>query len=282
MIDFPQNEKLELEKEKLAIGLEEAELDTKDFIASYPRLQKYFLLIIVVLIIPVYFIAKYSVGALYFNNFEKTAINVHSSVFTSLPIQIVDTKILPLGGNNYSAYVLVANPNKDLVAPDFKYVFNFFNFQGQQVSATISTEGHEFLLAGERKYIILPNVTLTDKPYSVKLVLSNPLWQKRLSIPNVVLSASLPAHADQQSPPGFIVDGTILNQSGFTLGQVKINAIVFDSFGRIIAVTQSVANTLAPKQQRAYHLYWPMFLQSVVGKIQITPETNILDPNNLQ
>ena len=275
-----------LEKQKLELEIAETEYRTKNFFESYPKIQKYFLVILIAMTIPIYFIAKYAVGALYFQDFQKTSIQVHSATLTSFPVAINEVKILPLttgqGSGNYSAYALITNPNKSLVAPELDYTFRFFDFTGKEIKPSVLATGKEFLLAGEKKYIILPNVSLSTPPYNVKLDLVNPAWKKRLDLPSVTLQADQPSFGNQQDPLGFTVDGNISNQSSFTLGTVKVNAVVYDRNGAVIAVTQSTINSLGPKARRAYHLYWPVQFGSSANSVQVLPETDILDLNNIK
>jgi len=268
-----------LEKQKITLEIEEKELEAREFVESYGPFRRYLLIVVAILIIPGFFAAKYITAALYVSNYSKTAPAAHPASFVTLPASIVETKILAVAGNSYSAYALVKNQNKDLADPNLKYVFNFSDSSGKLLA---SVSGTDFLLPGQLKYLIVPNVTLAEAPAKVEVSLPDQTWQKRLDIPNIQIDTPLPTHADSQDPPGFAIDGTFRNQSNFTLRTVVIKGIVHDRNNQVIAVTSRVENTVSPKQLRGYHLYWPQFLESSVSRLEINVETDPFDQANLQ
>lgn len=267
-----------LQKQKIELEIEEKELEAKEFVESYSPFKRYLLITVVILIIPAFFVAKYITSALYYSGYVKTAPAAHQAAFVTLPAVIMESKIIPLAANNYSAYALVKNQNKDLVDSSQKYIFDFKNKAGNSIG---SVSGTDFLLPGQLKYLIVPTVTLSAVPDHVDVSLPNQTWQKKIDIPNIVFDSPLPTHADSQDPPGFTVDGTFRNQSHLTLHAVTVKAIVHDKNGAVIAVTSRTENTVSPQQLRGYHLYWPQFLEALQGRVEINVETNPFDPANL-
>lgn len=272
----------QLEKEKAELAIEEKEVQTKEFFLSFPSKKRYFIFALLILLIPIYFMAKYSIAAVYLHNFQKQAIIAHPAVFSSLPVQIIEAKALSISGDSYSAYAQIKNPNKDLIASELDYAFHFLDASGNEISPS-PVSGSTYILAGEQKYILVPTIHLTQAPASVKVDIQAPQWKRRISIPNIIIKSGIPKFGDQTSPQGFYIDNTFTNESVYTLGQVKINAIVKDKSGNVIAVTQSVANTVSPNETREYKMFWPL---PIAGKVQGYPqiilETNPFDQNNLK
>ncbi|TSC66468.1 MAG: Uncharacterized protein G01um101477_74 [Candidatus Doudnabacteria bacterium Gr01-1014_77] len=271
----------DFQKEKIEIEIQEKEIETKEFLQSFSKERRYAIYILVGLLIPIFFIAKYSVSATYLHFFKANReIGVHEAIVTSLPVQILETNALSILGNSYSAYALIKNPNKDLVASELKYVFHFQDAEGKDL---VSQEGKTFILGGEQKYIVMPNVKIFQAPVSVKVEITDPVWKRRLSLPNVVLKSGVPKYGDQTDPIGFYISNSLYNQSTYTLGTVKVNAVVFDNSGKVIAVTQYTANTVSPQQTRDYKMFWPLpIAANVLGDPKIFVETNILDDTNLK
>ncbi len=271
----------EFQKEKIEIEIAEKEIETKEFLQSFPKEKRYVIYILGVLLIPIFFIAKYSVSAYYLHYFKvNREIGVHEAIVTSLPVQILETNALSILGNSYSAYALIKNPNKDLVASELKYVFHFQDKEGKDL---VSQEGKTFILGGEQKYILMPNVKIFQAPVSVKVEISEPVWKRRISLPSVVLKSGVPKYGDQTDPIGFYISNSLYNQSPYILGTVKVNAVVFDKSGKVIAVTQYTANTVSPQQTRDYKMFWPLpIAANISGDPRIFVETNILDDTNLK
>jgi|SRR5579872_1201289 len=270
----------DLQKQKVILEIEEKELEAKEFVQSYSKFQRYALIIILILIIPIFFGAKYLTAALYFNNFKKAAaISAHPATLVTLPVSIIESKILPVSGNGYSAYALIKNQNKNLVTPELTYTFNFYDASGAQIG---SSQGTDFLLPGQQKYLIVPNIILNSIPAQLKVVIADPVWQNRIQSPSVPITNGVPTYSDQADPPGFAINSSFRNDSNYTLATVVVKGIVFDNSNSVIAVTSHIENTVSPEQTRDFHLYWPRFLQASVGKVEVDVETNPFDPSNLQ
>ncbi|MEK7651983.1 MAG: hypothetical protein AAB351_02135 [Patescibacteria group bacterium] len=271
----------DFQKEKIEIEIQEKEIETKEFLQSFSKGKRYAIYALGILLIPIFFIAKYSVSATYLHFFKvNREIGVHEAIVTNLPVQILETNALSILGSSYSAYALIKNPNKDLVASELKYVFHFQDAEGKDL---VSQEGKTFILGGEQKYIVMPNVKIFQAPVSVKVEITDPVWKRRLSLPNVVLKSGVPKYGDQTDPIGFYISNSLYNQSTYTLGTVKVNAVVFDKSGKVIAVTQYTANTVASQQTRDYKMFWPLpIAANVLGDPKIFVETNILDDINLK
>ncbi len=272
----------DLQKQKIELEIQEKELEAAEFVGSFSNGKRIFLIILVLLIIPVYFLAKLATAQILLSKYEKSKIEAHPAIITSLPIDVVkdEVKILPISDTNYSAYALIQNPNRDLVATDVSYTFRFLDEDGKLVH---SVSDKTFLLPGARKYLIVPNVRINKAPASVKVEFNQDVqWKRRLSIPDVILQKSIPQYGSQSDPVGFFVSGTIRNNSVYNLRSVLISGIVKDSEGEIIAVSQYKADAVESKESREYRLFWPLDIaEKVTNTPEVIVETNVLDQNNL-
>src|SRR6266481_8080637 len=125
-----------LEKEKIELEIAEKELEVKEFVQSYSKPKRYLLMTLVVLTIPVFFIAKYTVAGIYLHSFFKGQVAVHEASFVALPVQVVETELLPISGRNFSAFAVIKNPNKQLSATDLNYTFHFYSANGDEISGS--------------------------------------------------------------------------------------------------------------------------------------------------
>ena len=260
----------DLQKQKIELEIQEKELQAKEFLSAFPIAKRYTIITMAILIIPMFFAAKYAVAALYFSNYNRTSSPAHPSNLTTLPVKILSAANLSIAGNAYSSYALIKNQNKDLSVVDLKYTFHLFNSQNQEI---YTYSGDTFLLPGEQKYLILPNARINQVPTSVEVEIPDPVWQKRVNLPNVIISTGVPSYGDQQNPQGFYIKGTLQNQSAFPLKSVTVQGIIFDKNHNVIAATEYTANTVASKEQRAYQMFWPVPLsQFMAGLPQINVE----------
>jgi hypothetical protein len=271
----------DLQKQKIELEIQEKELEAAEFVGSFSNAKRVTLIILTLLIIPGYFLAKFATAQILLYQFDKSKVTAHPAVVTSLPIEVVkgQSKLLPVTDTNYSAYALIQNPNRDLVATDVSYTFRFLDENGKVLH---SVSEKTSLLPGARKYLIVPNVRINKTPNSVKVEFGDIQWKKRLSITEVVLQKSIPQFGRQSSPLGFFVEGTIRNNSVYNLRSILISGIVRDSEGEIIAVSQYKADAVTTKESREYRLFWPLDIaDKVTNTPEIIVETNVLDPNNL-
>ena len=271
----------DLQKQKIELEIQEKELEAAEFVSSFSSGKRILLIALVLLIIPGYFLAKFATAQILLYQFNKSKVTAHPAVVTSLPVEVVkgESGILPITDTNYSAYALIQNTNRDLVATDFSYTFRFLDEDNKVVH---SVNDETFLLPGARKYLIVPNVRIDKAPVNVKIEFGEIQWKKRLSIAEVNLQKSIPQYGRQSNPTGFFVEGTIRNNSVYNLRSILISGIVRDSSGEIIAVSQYKADTVGTKESREYRLFWPLDIADLVTDTpEIIVETNVLDQNNL-
>lgn len=268
------------QKQKLEIEIQEKELDLQDFMQGFSKAKRYTIITLVILVIPVFFVAKYVTAQVYMSDYSKRELPAHPSQFTSFPVKIIEAANLHIAGDSYSSYALIKNQNKDLSTPELKYTFHLFNDAGKEI---YTYSGKTFLLSGQQKYLILPHATIKETPTKVTVEVTDPVWQKRLDVPNVILKTGIPEYGDQTDPEGFYIRGNVENQSTFNLGTVLVKGVVFDKDHKVVAVTEYSADTVTSKELRAYKMFWPVPLSSLVGGVpQVTAETNVLDSSNLQ
>ncbi|GAC1413329.1 MAG: hypothetical protein NVSMB66_4980 [Candidatus Doudnabacteria bacterium] len=269
-----------IEKQRLEIAVAEKELQTKEFFQGFSGLKRGLFFALVILIIPAYFLAKFTVAYFYLQNVSKNQVTAHAAVLQPLNVNVIDTHALSIINDSYSAYALIKNPNKDLSAKDLNYTFKFYDAANNQIGAS---KDRTYLLGGEQKYLVLANIKLKSVPQKVTVEIENPVWKRKLLVPNVLISKGIPQYADSVDPMGFAVQSTISNQSTYTIGSVKISGVLFNRDGKVIGVNQTVQNSLLPKEIRGYKLFWPIPLASQVALIPtIIVETNVLDLDNLK
>jgi hypothetical protein len=269
---------MSLFKEKLELDIQEAELLVDQGLSGFPPLLRWMFVLMIIAIIPAYYISKSVSQKIWLSRYEQGAITGKAS-FANPQTPKISTVTITTAGAGVAAVVQIQNMNLDLSMDNVPYIFTFYNAQKQQIYQYQNTL---FLLPNQTKYITVPTFTPTEQIAYANFSLPQTLpWQKRLSIPTVNLETSVPQTFEQTSPVAFVVQGDFVNNSPYTLGKVRLTFILFDQSKNIIGVTQSDVSTIAPFERRAYRQPWPNMAAPNLANVDVTADTDTLDPNNL-
>jgi len=78
-----------------------------------------------------------------------------------------------------------------------------------------------------------------------------------------------------------VAQGDFVNNSPYTLSKVRLTFVLFDQNQKIIGVSQRDESTVAPFERRAYKQLWPNMTAGNLSRVDVTADTNTLDPSNL-
>ncbi len=272
---------MSLLKDQIELEIMEQELKAKNAFSRHPGVLKWLMVIFVLAIIPAYYTARSVSEKIWLNKYSQVVISAKSSFSNPLAIIKSDVSVTSLGNNTYAAAVKITNQNLNLSLENVAYSFNFYNAQKQQI---YSFSDKLFLLPNQSKYLTVPTFVLTDKisyaDFQTPLPQNLP-WQKRLQTPEVQLITSIPYTSNQVSPPAFVVQGDFTNNSPYNLGKVRLTFILFDKAGKIIGSSQRNELSIAAYERRAYNQIWPNTAVNNLGHVEVTADTDTLDPNNI-
>ena len=266
-------------KQKLEIEVEEAELAAQKTLSSFPKIARWFLILGILAILPVYFTAKKISYNIWAKRYAQGQLTAKPSFANPLPPKASAVSLTTMGSGVYGAAVELANQNLELSASNISYAFNFYNSQKQLL---YTYAGHAFLLPDEKKYVVLPRFTATEAiAYTEFQIDPNITWQKRLNIPEVKILTGVPNSYHEFSPRAFVLEGDFTNQSPYALKQIRLNFILLNRLGKIIGVSQRTEFTVAPFERRSYKQLWPNLFAEGLTEMKVVAETNVLDPENL-
>ncbi len=278
LVIYYLNKNMSLLKEKIEIGIEETELQTQKFLGSINPFFRWILILSTLAIIPAYFVAKSVSQKIWTTRYQQGALIAKPSFTDPKAPEISTVTLTSLGENLYSAVVKITNENLDLSANNVPFALNFYNSKKELL---YSYTDKLFLLPNHKKYIIAPRFEVYDQIAFAELVLTQePKWQKRLSLPQIKLSASTPSVSNQFSPQAFVLDGNFVNNSVYELKQVRLNFVLFDTAGKIIGASRRDEFTVAPFERRSYKQLWPNLSAPTLSRAEVTVETNTLDTSN--
>jgi len=179
--------------------------------------------------------------------------------------------------NKYDIYGEIYNPNAFMGSKEFSYEFKIKNSQGVVIG---ERKGINFILPGERKYIIESNVETNEVPVSVELVVSAVKWiefsvddyqKPELKVVNKVYSPIT-------SGVGFSeVKGLIKNESQFDFATIKVYIIVRNKAREILALNSTQMNTVKAGENRDFRVYWPSRFPGEVEFFDVQTDVNVFD-----
>ncbi|GEM_PF-4955153 len=177
----------------------------------------------------------------------------------------------------YTLFVEVENKNTTYRA-DFDGVFTTSSGELKSV--------REFLMPGEKKYIILPS--LYQDPGTPIFEMNNTIWtrlsertlvdvRKKL---NLIISDEIPFMSTPSSRGG--VEGIykttfrLVNNTGYGYREIRL-PIALKSGTQVTAIQQVILQNVRPSESRAVEARWPQEFQGI-DDADITPVIDVLDP----
>jgi len=270
---------MSLLKDQIEVDVQEAELATQKALSALPPILRWLLILVVLAIIPSYYISKSVSENSWLKDYQQGALIAKPSFTNQLAPTTTPVSVTSLGTNQYAAIVQITNENLDLSLDQTPYTFTFYDSSKDQV---YTYSDNLYLLPDQTKYLTVPTFSSPEPVAYTNFQLSPNLpWQKRLNIPTVDLTTSLPSSYEQFSPTAFVVQGDFLNNSPYTLGTVRLTFVLFDQNNKIIGISQRDESTVAPFERRAYKQLWPNLVAPNLSHIQVTADTDTLDDSNL-
>ncbi len=267
-------------KERVEIGLEEAELNTQIVLSTLPPFFKWFFIISALAIIPTYFVTKNISQKIWAKKYAAGAVMAKPSFTDPKPLVASKVSVSTMGENIYAATAKISNQNLDLSASNISYRFVFYNSAKEAVFT--SPDDTFYILPNQTKYLTVPRFTANQPVAYTDLQIDDKIvWQKRLQIPQVKLPTTVPQTYQQTNPSAFVVEGEFTNQSPYQLGKVRLTFLLYDGENKIIGISQRDEFTLKPFERRAYKQLWPGVAASSLNHVEILTDTNTLDPNNI-
>jgi hypothetical protein len=179
----------------------------------------------------------------------------------------------------YDFFGVVLNPNKLYGSKYFDYLIKFEDENGAVIG---EKKGNSFILPGEKKYIIENNVPLDKSPAKAELSISGYQWVEFQDIyesPNIQIVKK--TYAEITSGVGFSeAKGLLENTSPYDFTTIKINIILKDISGKVLAVNSTRMNTVMSGENRDFRVFWPARFSGDVAIMEAQFEVNVFDPDS--
>src|SRR3989338_6725163 len=163
---LPEKEELEYKEKEFFLSLSEQ-------LEASSRYWFFALIVVAAVSVPVGFLLRGTLSRTFIGSYEPPPVN--TTPYTPEPLQVLQTGVLPLGGGVVSIYGQPRNPNPDISARGFDYVFVLEDAAGQE---TGRVEGKSYLLAGDSRFIVVPSHASASQPARVRLEFGEVDWTK--------------------------------------------------------------------------------------------------------
>ncbi len=176
----------------------------------------------------------------------------------------------------YDFYVQITNPNATFGDKNFSYKLNFKDAGGSVIAAR---QGSSYILPGERKYIIESNLDAPSAPASFDLNITNSDWVEfndYYEKPDLQIVNK--NYSEVSGGVGFSeASGLLKNKSAFDFDLIKVEIILKDNDGNVLALNSTQMKTVAADEQRDFRISWPNSFPGTVGNMETQVEVNIFN-----
>lgn len=185
--------------------------------------------------------------------------------------------VVPAGiAGKYDFYVQITNPNATFGNKNFYYSLNFKNSAGDVLA---SRKGSNFILPGERKYVIESNIDSVIVPTSFDFAINSSDWVEfndYYEKPDLEIVNK--NYSEVSGGVGFSeAYGLLKNKSNFDFDLIKVEVILKDDKGNVLALNSTQMSTVAAGEQRDFRISWPNSFPGTVGNMEAQAEVDIFN-----
>ena len=184
-----------------------------------------------------------------------------------------DVKFFTTSDGKITAFTEILNPNRDFNAREFSYTFLVYNQDGRVIE---EVNGKSSVDALGRKLILEVGLkTFWKSIAKLEFYIENPKWERSFEALKPLLDIS-------EGPETIVsggairVLGKIKNQSSYSVSNVKIIAMLFDTYGKEIFISQTIISSVGKYAEREFSIAFPTD-QNLVDILDLTRTKIIIE-----
>jgi hypothetical protein len=176
----------------------------------------------------------------------------------------------------YDFYAEINNPNTIFGSKLFNYKLNFKNSSGEIIA---SKTGSNFILPGEKKYIIENNIESSEAPVLFDFNIVDSDWVKFSDYYEKPNAYIVNKNFNQISNEvGFFeATGLLKNESYYDFDLIKIQVILKDKSDNILALNSTQIKTVKNGESRDFKVFWPSNFPGNVENMETQAEIDIFN-----
>jgi translation elongation factor EF-1beta len=195
-------------------------------------------------------------------------------------LDILDAEVVHDIDNKYDVTIRIKNQNEIFGASGIKFKVIFENENGEEIASREEYKGY-FILPKEEKHLIVQGILIENRPTQVRVEIQDVSWEEFAQYEEprlVILNAN---YKEDPEEGGFSkVTGTLVNKSGVDFETIKVNVIIQDENGGLLATNYQIVNTVRADEQRNFIMFFSHEFPGSVANTKIEPETNVFDSDN--
>jgi hypothetical protein len=198
------------------------------------------------------------------------------NVLSQVNLEVKENGFVESGiSGKYDLFSRIFNPNNDFGSGSFSYEFDLKDAAGISLG---KFSGESFILPGEEKYLVATNVPAGTVPSEINLTIQNVKWEEFVNYEKPQLKIINRNYLETSSGVGFSeAFGLLKNESPFDFSTIKINMILKDSSGKIVALNSTVINTVKTGESRDFKALWLNRFPGEVENVEFQTEVNVFD-----
>ncbi|MDD5702478.1 MAG: hypothetical protein PHU23_10575 [Dehalococcoidales bacterium] len=198
-------------------------------------------------------------------------------IVTAQDLIVEKTGAVPSGiAGKYDFYAEIVNPNAIFGSKNFDYDLNFKDASGAVIA---SRSGFGFILPGERKYAVESNIDSSSVPVAFDFKITNSNWVEfndYYEKPNLQIVNK--NYSQISGGIGFSeASGLLKNQSPYDFDLIRIEVILKNSAGEILALNSTQMKTVLSGENRDFKVSWPNSFPGTVENMEVQAEINIFN-----
>lgn len=238
--------------------------------------RKWFVTFFVVLvaILPLYFLVKITYYNLAISNYTPPAI---LGQVEQTPLEEIEKGFVQINANGYAGFVKVKNLNLDWGVPNLVYRTEVKSKDGTLLASATS---ESYILPASEKYLIVPRFNANQTPAQIDFTVIN---SKFVLKPEAFPIVNMEIQRNQLIPQATetLINAVLKNNSPFTITQVDLQALIYNDKNQIVGINYTNVNDLLSTELRSFQLVWPGTLSGSLH-VQISPEINIFNKEILK
>ena len=172
------------------------------------------------------------------------------------PIEILETYLLKVGESDYDFLAKVRNPNSNFGSPQVTYEITFLDATEAMISQNTGTF---YILPGQVKYILQTPLSLDSRVSKATVKILSVQWHALdvLAIQGINFVVTGETYRNISDGAVFSkLNGSVLNNSDFDVGNVDIVTVVMDLNGTPLAINRSEIRTFLAHTTRGFEMTW--------------------------
>lgn len=194
----------------------------------------------------------------------------------ALPLEVRESGIVAGGvAGEYDFYSLVSNPNNLFGSSKINYKITIKDSSGAVLA---QKEGENYILPGERKYIVETGFKSSVTPVSSEFAITSVEWSQFSEYKRPEIEVVNKNYSEISSGVGFAeAKGLLKNKSPYDFEYIKIEVILKDTAGAVVALNSTSMRTVKSGEERDFRAFWPTRFPGNVQNMEAQVEVDVFD-----